>query len=49
MAETALKLEKTTRDILLDAADHIVATKMLLGSPTAARCPAGPEPMTIRS
>ena len=27
MAETALKLEKTTRDIPLDAADHIVATK----------------------
>jgi hypothetical protein len=27
MAETALCLEKTTRDILLDAADHIVATK----------------------
>jgi AcrR family transcriptional regulator len=27
MAETALKLEKSTRDILLDAADHIVATK----------------------
>ncbi len=27
MAESALKLEKTTRDILLDAADHIVASK----------------------
>ena len=27
MAETALKLEKTTRDIVLDAADHIVATQ----------------------
>lgn len=27
MAETALKLEKTTRDTLVDAADQIVATK----------------------
>ena len=27
MAEAAPKLEKTTRDILLDAADHIVASK----------------------
>ena len=27
MAGTALKLEKTTRDALLDAADHIVASR----------------------
>ena len=37
MAETALKLEQTTRDIHLDAADHIVATKVRLTAPLPGR------------
>ena len=44
VAETALKLEQTTRDIHLDAADHIVATKGVARLTEAARRPAGPEP-----